>query len=380
MSVLVINATNLRDGGGVTHLVEILKNVDFDRYIFNKVVVVGPESTLDKIENRSWLYKKSHYLLNKDFLYIQLWRIFCFNSFLRKNECALLFDPGGGYNGNYRPFITMCRNMLVFEHSERKRYKYSLVYFRLLVLRKLQLISFKNASGVIFISKYAEEFLKRELKLELHSTTTINHGVSAQFDLAVKEQKNIYSYSAKLPFKLLYVSIIDLYKHQDKVAEAVIMLNQIDRFPIEVSFVGPLYKPAFSKLAKWLSGDYRSIIKYLGKVDYFSLREVYQQADAFIFASSCENMPNILIEAMRSGLPVSCSNKGPMPEFLKNNGYYFNPEDVQSIYSALKLMVLNSSERMQYAIASKSDSYQYEWSRCAHETFAFLESEYNKQK
>ena len=38
----------------------------------------------------------------------------------------------------------------------------------------------------------------------------------------------------------------------------------------------------------------------------------------FIFASTCENMPNILIEGMSSGLPILCSNYLPMPEFLKD--------------------------------------------------------------
>ena len=38
-------------------------------------------------------------------------------------------------------------------------------------------------------------------------------------------------------------------------------------------------------------------------------KNYYHDADAFLFASSCENMPNILLEAMISGLPIisSCS-------------------------------------------------------------------------
>ena len=41
-------------------------------------------------------------------------------------------------------------------------------------------------------------------------------------------------------------------------------------------------------------------------------------------------MPNILIEAMSSGLPILCSNYSPMSEFLKDGGEYFNPTSVES--------------------------------------------------
>ena len=51
------------------------------------------------------------------------------------------------------------------------------------------------------------------------------------------------------------------------------------------------------------------------------------KADIFVFASSCENMPNTLIEAMAAGLPIASSYRGPMIEILKDGGIYFNPEN-----------------------------------------------------
>ena len=56
------------------------------------------------------------------------------------------------------------------------------------------------------------------------------------------------------------------------------------------------------------------------------LHQKYLDADLGLFASSCENMPNILLETMGAGLPIACSNRQPMPEILKNGGEYFDPE------------------------------------------------------
>ena len=52
---------------------------------------------------------------------------------------------------------------------------------------------------------------------------------------------------------------------------------------------------------------------------------VLSKANLFIFASSCENMPNTLLEGMASGLPIACSDRGPMPETLQDRGILSMP-------------------------------------------------------
>jgi glycosyltransferase involved in cell wall biosynthesis len=95
-------------------------------------------------------------------------------------------------------------------------------------------------------------------------------------------------------------------------------------------------------------------------------------ADVFVFASSCENMPNTLVEAMAVGLPIACSNRGPMPEVLEDGGVYFDPEAPHSIADALERIITNADLRTQVATRAQQLSRQYSWSRCTSETFAFL--------
>ena len=54
---------------------------------------------------------------------------------------------------------------------------------------------------------------------------------------------------------------------------------------------------------------------YLGSINHEDLPDYYKGAKINIFASTCENCPNILLEAMSSGRPVFCSTHMPMPEF-----------------------------------------------------------------
>lgn len=65
-----------------------------------------------------------------------------------------------------------------------------------------------------------------------------------------------------------------------------------------------------NKLNKVIASDiiYRCI-NYMGLIDHDKLTDIYKNADGFVFASSCENQPIILLEAMAAGLPIACSNK-----------------------------------------------------------------------
>jgi len=50
-------------------------------------------------------------------------------------------------------------------------------------------------------------------------------------------------------------------------------------------------------------------VHYRGAVSYDALHQIYAEADIGNFASSCENLPIILLVTMAAGLPVVCSNQ-----------------------------------------------------------------------
>ena len=62
---LGIDASNIRSGGGLTHLVEILENLNPNKFKINKVFVWACSSTLDSISDKSWLIKKNENVLEK---------------------------------------------------------------------------------------------------------------------------------------------------------------------------------------------------------------------------------------------------------------------------------------------------------------------------
>jgi len=201
----------------------------------------------------------------------------------------------------------------------------------------------------------------------------IPHGINERFFCRPRPPRPLARACEASPFRIVYVSIVDVYKHQWHVAEAVARLRT-QGLPVEIEFVGPAYPPARRRLEAAMRrlDPAGAFIRYRGFLPYSHLPEVYRQADVFVFASSCENLPNILLESMAAGLPIACSNRGPMREVLGEAGVYFDPEDPESIAKAIRELIESPNLRTEKAQMAYERAQRYSWGRCADETFSFL--------
>jgi glycosyltransferase involved in cell wall biosynthesis len=173
--------------------------------------------------------------------------------------------------------------------------------------------------------------------------------------------------------RIVYVSTIDVFKHQWSVVEAIGRLHA-EGLPIRLDLYGPARASVLPRLTEAMNraDAGRAFVHYWGEVDYEKIHACYATADLCVFASSCENMPNILIESMAAGLPIACSNRGPMPEVLGDAGIYFDPENPASIADAVRTLAAAPELRAEKAAASSAAASRFSWSRCASETLDFL--------
>ena len=75
---------------------------------------------------------------------------------------------------------------------------------------------------------------------------------------------------------------------------------------------------------------------------------------------------------MSAGLPIASSNRGPMPEVLKNYGLYFDPEDPENIADVVLNLINSPEERERLSKLSFKESQTYSWTKCADKTFNFI--------
>lgn len=376
---LAIDASNIITGGGVTHLIEICKNIDPVSLNLKKIIIYGNKSTLNKVAKRDFIIKKDIKFYNKHFTLRIFWSIFILPILFKKSNCDLLFSPGGLVFSKNIPAVTMCRNMQPFEINSNTTYGFSLRTLRLYILKFLYKYSFNNARAVIFLTNYAKTTVSKMYNQKLYKEHIIPHGVNAKFENKSKKNMKAVMRSLNKPnqINIMYVSKIDIYKHQWNVIEATKILRD-EKFPLKLTLIGSHVKFALQKMNSAIEkhDPKKLFVDYKGHVSYETIQNEYKKADIGLFASSCENMPNILIEMMRSGLPIACSSSGPMKEILKDGGSYFNPLSAKSIARAIKKIVTDDQFRSQIEIKSLNLSKQYDWKKCTKETFQYLKKIY----
>lgn len=339
------------------------------------VTVWSCADTLATLPEQTWLEKRSSQELGTSVLKRMIWLKRVLPAELLKVGCNILFSPGGTLPVRCPiPTVTMSQNMLPFEPAEARLFGATHpMRLKMFLLRMSQGRSFQAADGVIFLSDYARTRLRSTLGLETQYTALIPHGIEKRFFCAPRPAQGMGSYSTGKPFRLLYVSILMPYKHQLEVGRAVAQLHH-SGIAVSIDFVGDLW----GDYAKSVENEIRridplqSFLKLLGPVAFEQLHTLYSEADAFVFASSCENLPNILIEAMASGLPILSSNRGPMPEVLGDAGWYFDPYSATSIAETILNAMQDPVSRQQQAMRSFEKAKQYSWSRCAFDTFTFI--------
>jgi glycosyltransferase involved in cell wall biosynthesis len=372
MSVTIgVDASNIRGGGGLTYLENLLRGYVPDHGLAPRIVVWASGATLSRLPTEPWLDKCHQPMLEGTLASRALWQRLYLDSCA--SGCDLLFVPGGTYVGSKRPYVAMSHNLLPFEQRERARYGVSPTRVRLELLRILQSKTLRDADGVIFLTDAAKQAIEAEVGLLPPRQRVVPHGIDESFVLSPRRQAPLSSYSSERPFRWLYVSIVDVYKHQWNVVAAVRRLRD-EGIPVSLDLVGPAYPPALRRLDKAVS-EYDpagAFVRYHGRVVGTELVRMYKDADALVFASTCENMPIILMEGMAAGLPIVSGDRPVMREVLRNGGEYCNPENIADIARAMRTLVESAERRQTLANRAFELTRAYSWRATSQATFSFL--------
>lgn len=367
---LGIDGSRNRSGGARAHLIGILNDSDPREQGIDEIHVWSYKNLLDELPNKPWLIKHNPIELEKSLFHQIWWQLRSLPKALKQSGCDILLNTDAGTFSYYKPCVVMSRDMLSYEPGVMEKYGISFARLRLLLLKYVQSGSLKRANGSIFLTQYAKSVIENYTG-KLRNSVVIPHGIGEKFRLI--SEKCIWPAPGE-EIQCVYVSNFDLYKHQDVVVESIINLR-LKGFNISLTLIGGGgHAEAERKVRKLVQRNdpLNEYISIKGHVPHQEIPHLMRRMNIFIFASSCENMPNTLIEGMCSGLPIVCSDRGPMPEVLKDGGLYFNPENANSLEVALAEVINNNEKRDYIKQKAKTLSLDYSWKRCAHATWNFL--------
>ncbi|QII14114.1 mannosyltransferase B-like protein [Candidatus Kuenenia stuttgartiensis] len=374
---IAINTTSAVAGGGVT-------------YIKNLLTYLSKINTHHQFLILTTLKGKDvFYFQHPDFTFLSfrmasgnpllriLWEQSILPFILKKEGVDVLFSPGNICPlFSTIPNVVMIQNLAPFDDAiidaERKIQKY-----RLKLLKLLTIASIKRAKKVIFISKKAIHDMKN-LGLSLKHANLIYHGKNEELfhenvDLDKKQQiGNKYNLSKFI----LYVSNIHRYKNFFELIKAFSLIcNKIDN-EIKLVLVGRCFDDGYyDEMMRFIrERKFEERVLFLGEVSYEELPFLYASCLLFVYPSTCENCPNILIEAMACGAPILSSNIEPMPEMCGNAAVYFDPMNPITMADTICRTITDKNLILTLKKISLKRAENFSWENAVKNTLRVFES------
>jgi glycosyltransferase involved in cell wall biosynthesis len=112
----------------------------------------------------------------------------------------------------------------------------------------------------------------------------------------------------------------------------------------------------------------RGDVRLLDWVSGPELEGLYSLADVFVFPSLYEGFGLPVLEAMRRGVPVACSDRSSLPEVAGNAALLFDPEDPRTITAAIERVLGDPAQAALLRAAGREQARRFTWSATARAT------------
>lgn len=102
--------------------------------------------------------------------------------------------------------------------------------------------------------------------------------------------------------------------------------------------------------------------------DDIVLASLYTHAALFVYPSLYEGFGLPILEAMRCGCPVACSNTSSMAEVAGDAALFFDPQDQEQVQSVLESIVLSEYLADTLRLAGYEQERKFSWEKCTRQT------------
>ena len=231
---------------------------------------------------------------------------------------------------------------------------------KLKALRATVLSSVRRANAVIALSHACKDALVGH-GIDAQKIHVVSNGV--ELDGCRLPERGVARSLGLKPGYLLCVSHFHRYKNYARLVQAYGSLDAQRRAALPLVLVGkPLDAGCFAEIeARVRAARLTDSVRIVPGLDHAEVLDLYRGANAFVFPSLIENSPNILLEAMASGLPVMAGRIAPMPEFGGEAAQYFDPLDPADIARTIEKVAADPVLRATMRERSLARAARYTW-------------------
>jgi glycosyltransferase involved in cell wall biosynthesis len=360
---IVINAASAKVGGAVTYITNVLRALPGPESGHEFEVYLPPETArrqgglgrnvrvvVTTIGHASWWRRL-------------WWEQVTLRARLRQSAADLLFSTGnfGMFLCPVRQLVLVC-NALYFS----KLYRQELVPrqslkkqldFRL--RRWLCCRSVRAADVVITPTQATLAELREFVQLAARRAVVNPYGVEEK-DFLPPPEPSLYAAGNAPVVRLVYVSLYYEHKNLTTLLRAMRLLNQEgkQRFRL-VTTVNPGWQGAASTttyredLALARESAIAPWVEFVGPWERDAARQLYREADIFVFPSLSESFGHPMVEAMAAGLPIVAADTPVNREICGDAAEYFPPLSAEDLAGKVRRLASNLGRRQRLGAAGK---------------------------
>lgn len=243
---------------------------------------------------------------------------------------------------------------------------------RLLWLKWLGKLSARTADATVVMSETAREELVRKHGFPAARSFGIVHSADVEelegYDAAQEVARKIGDNF------ILSVSHIYRYKNLHELMRGYHLAMQKGVLLPGLVIAGDEMDKEYSRELKSYVGasNLNDRVLFFGKVPRNGLGSLYRACRFLVFSSLVETCPRTLIEALKCGTAVMCSNRSVMPEIGGNAPLYFDPNDVNDICE--KILRLSQDDDLIASLRGRSlrEGKRFDWEITARKTLDVL--------
>ncbi len=304
-------------GGLNTYILELIEELENRKL---KIIIFTNKDSEIYLKNK---FKKSNVIVFKKNKLIYLFaQLFCivfnikklfsiienyFYKDLKKiieNKCDIFYCP----LSYLKPYDLKIPTVLSPHDFQHLHFPENFNWLRLKYRNMAFSLSMKKSNFIQASSNFIKNDIKSNFKINDNKIFVINEGVSNKFKVSkVNLNKNNYIFFPA-----------QLWKHKNHllVLKSIKYIYQKKRINFKIVMTGQKYN-SYNLLSKFIQKNKKLKIKYLGKVSFKKLINLYKNSRLVLSPSIYESSSLPILESCKIGIPVICSDIEPNKELNK---------------------------------------------------------------
>ena len=232
------------------------------------------------------------------------------------------------------------------------------------LLFKLSTASLHKAKAIIAVSENTKKDLVQYCGISPEKISVIYNGINESFSVMPKEKKAILRKKFNFPEKahIVLITGYQQYKNHLTSFKVINKLQDILIKPVQLVWLGGTATQC-EQLSKQVKLD--NPVTRLSNLSLEQLVGLYNSVDCLLFPSWYEGFGWPPLEAMACGIPVVCSNAGPMPEIVADAAITKDPDDIDGLLQAVKTVLTDEDKRNNLIKLGYINTQRFTWEGCA---------------